>query len=152
MIDLEKELRGLLHELEGANLFYALAGGLALAVHGMPRATVDIDLIVDPAQTDQVVEIARRCGFTLDAAPMTFADGQLRIRRVSKVDRRSEDVLPLDLLSYSQRIHDRISIGRVDWDGLAISVVTRESLVMLKKLRGSLQDEADIDRLGKDEG
>jgi hypothetical protein len=47
------ELTGILQSLEGASIDYALVGGLAVAVWGAPRATKDIDLIIqrqpDPA-------------------------------------------------------------------------------------------------------
>ena len=44
-VDLLDELRALLATLDEQGLEYALVGALALAVHGAPRATTDIDLI-----------------------------------------------------------------------------------------------------------
>ena len=42
-IDLFEETMGLLAELERHGVPYAVAGALALAIHGVPRATTDID-------------------------------------------------------------------------------------------------------------
>ncbi len=46
MLDLLEELRNIIARVDAAGLPYALCGGLAMAVHGNPRATVDIDLLV----------------------------------------------------------------------------------------------------------
>ena len=46
VLDLYDELKAVLSALEKAEVPYALCGGLALAVYGHPRATVDIDLLV----------------------------------------------------------------------------------------------------------
>ncbi|NKC14093.1 MAG: hypothetical protein GKR94_18475 [Gammaproteobacteria bacterium] len=42
------ELRGICHALAGAGVEYVLIGGAALNVHGIVRATEDIDLMVRP--------------------------------------------------------------------------------------------------------
>ena len=44
--DLFRELTSLLSALDEEGIDYALCGGLAMAVHGYPRATVDIDLLI----------------------------------------------------------------------------------------------------------
>jgi len=46
MIDLLAELRSVISSLDIAGIPYALCGGLAMAVHGFPRATVDIDILI----------------------------------------------------------------------------------------------------------
>ncbi|MES1208434.1 MAG: hypothetical protein ABUS79_21050 [Pseudomonadota bacterium] len=46
MLDLVQELTDVIACLDQGGVPYALCGGLAMAVHGYPRATVDIDLLV----------------------------------------------------------------------------------------------------------
>jgi hypothetical protein len=48
---------------------YALVGGLAVAVWGAPRATKDIDLLVQPERLDAAMNAVASCGFTFTAAP-----------------------------------------------------------------------------------
>src|SRR4029077_10211652 len=84
MLDLLDELRNVIARIDDAGVPYALCGGLAMAVHGYPRATVDIDLLVlvdDLARVDAAV---RPLGFVVPAEPMTFKGGAVEIRRVSK--------------------------------------------------------------------
>ncbi|MFW6163457.1 MAG: nucleotidyl transferase AbiEii/AbiGii toxin family protein [Planctomycetota bacterium] len=129
---------------------YALCGGLAMAVYGTPRATVDIDLLVPPAALEEAMEAARQRGYAVEAAPMTFADGAIRIRRLTKLDPESEDLLTLDLLVVTPQIADVWEARRqVAWDDGTLSVVSRKGLTALKRLRGSDQDIADIERLSE---
>jgi hypothetical protein len=44
VFDLYEEFKAIVSALEEHRIDYAVCGGLALAVHGLPRATVDIDL------------------------------------------------------------------------------------------------------------
>ena len=148
MLELYEELRGLIARLEERQLDYALCGGLAMAVYGVPRATVDIDLLIPGEGMQDTMGLARELGYTIEAAPMTFAGGAIRMRRLSKVDPESRDVLTLDLLLVTPEIAG-VWEGReeVGWEDATLRVVSREGLIALKTLRGSGQDLDDIRRL-----
>lgn len=97
MLDVYDELRRLVATLTEQRAPYALCGGLALAVHGIPRATLDIDLLIPTDALAQVSEIAQGLGYGMAAEPMAFADNAVQIHRLSKFDRESEDSLSLNL-------------------------------------------------------
>ncbi len=120
---------------------------MALAVHGYPRATLDIDLLALEGSGEQILQCGRKFGFTLKAAPMQFAGGKVRIERLSKVVVGSEDVLMLDVLSLAPELESEITTETLDWEGTVLRTVDRESLVRLKTLRGSAQDLADVEKL-----
>jgi hypothetical protein len=96
MLDLYDEFSALIGALEVARADYAVCGGLAMAIHGFPRATIDVDLVVPPNAAERVVACERDLGYTIPADPMSFAGGAVEIRRVTKIDRG--DLLSLDLL------------------------------------------------------
>ena len=150
MLDLYDELRALIARLEGAEVEYALCGGLAMAVYGTPRATVDIDLLTPGGSVDETMPLARRLGYTMEAAPMAFAGGAVQSRRVSKIEPESGDVLTLDLLLVTPELAD-VWQGRreVGWEGGRLWVVSREGLMALKSLRASGQDLDDIEALAE---
>ena len=75
MLDLYDELKAVLSALEKAEVPYALCGGLALAVYGHPRATIDIDLLVPSGFVEAAVVSLRPVSFGIDALPKTFAKG-----------------------------------------------------------------------------
>lgn len=153
MIDIVDELKTLVAKLDEQNIEYALCGGLAMGVHGFMRMTMDIDFMILPQSVNGVLEIARSLGYTIRGKDLSFKNGAVEIRRISKVDSEGGDILPLDFLlvtDATQRMWESRIIA--DWEGGRLSVVTRDALVELKRLRGSAQDIADIERLlGEDE-
>lgn len=147
-MDILDELKKLITKLNEENIEYALCGGLAMAVYALPRATLDIDLLVEASS----LEIARRAvhdlGFTLKAAPMEFHGGKVHIHRVSKIEPGTGETLTLDLLVVTPEIKSAWDTRtKVEWEHGNISVVSPEGLILLKSFRRSGQDQDDIDFL-----
>ena len=154
MLDLYIELKAVVAALETARVPFALCGGLALAVYGRPRATVDIDLLVPGDSVDAAFLALSPLGFDIAALPMEFGGGRVEIRRVSKVDAEAEDLLSVDLLIVTSELSAVWDSRRmVAWEGSWLPIVSPEGLIHLKELRGSGQDKDDIEALrGIDEG
>lgn len=152
MFDLEDELAALRDRLNEAGIEFALCGGLALGIHGHPRATVDIDILILPADEAGVETIAERLGYVIKARPMSFSNGATEIRRISKVDPADGETLMLDMLLVTSAVEDVWrSRQYVQWRGGNLGVVSPEGLIALKSLRLSKQDIADIARLRGEE-
>lgn len=151
VLDIYDELKALTTSLDSNGIAYALCGGLAMAVHGFARATVDIDVLI-PAECLAVAEsVARELGYTIKAAPMSFEGGTIEIRRMSKPDPDSEDLLTLDWLLVTSPLADAWrNRQEVEWEHGSLWVVSRMGLIALKKLRCSGQDLDDIARLMED--
>ncbi len=145
-MDLYDEFAALLGALEAKQVDYAVCGGLAMAIHGLPRATIDVDLLVPQAALEMALACANSQGYTIPADPMRLAGGVVEIRRVTKIE--AHDLLSLDLLLVTPAVeqvwNDRI---RVRWELGELWVVSRQGLASLKRLRGSGQDLDDIKRL-----
>jgi hypothetical protein len=148
MLDLYEELRSLIAALDKHEIEYALCGGIAMAIFGRPRATVDIDLLIVAESLDEVIELAKALEYTVRGLDMSFANDAIEIRRVSKIDQETGFVLSLDMLLVTPQIQE-IWDSRVwaDWEGGKLSVVSRDGLIALKKLGGRPQDYADISTL-----
>jgi hypothetical protein len=148
MLDLYEELKSLVSRLNEARIDYALCGGLALALHGIPRATVDIDILVQKETLEQIQALAGGLGYIFKAEPMTFAQGAIEIHRFSKRDEETGYWLPLDFILVTPRI-ERVWESRQEmrWEEGRLWVVSREGLIYLKSLRGSGQDLEDIQKL-----
>jgi hypothetical protein len=144
-VDFFEEIKQLVTTLESQAIDYALCGGVALAIHGVPRATQDIDLLLRPEDLQRLRDAARSCGFTLESVPMTFASG-VTIQRFTKVTQ--EQSLMLDVLLVSGAL-DAIWAGRqeAEFEGGIVRVVSREGLIGLKLAAGRPQDIADVQRL-----
>ncbi|HKO42946.1 MAG TPA: nucleotidyl transferase AbiEii/AbiGii toxin family protein [Pyrinomonadaceae bacterium] len=145
MFDLFNEFRSLVAAFHRNQIDYALCGGLAMAIYGRARATVDIDILLLSDSLDAAKNIARELGYNIRGLDMSFAKGAIEIRRLSKIDSESGQVLSLDFLLVTpqiQEVWDRRV--KAEWQDGTISVVSREGLIALKSLRNSVQDEADI--------
>ncbi|HJQ39132.1 MAG TPA: hypothetical protein VKB93_18495 [Thermoanaerobaculia bacterium] len=152
MFDLEEELRALRDAFTGNEVPYALCGGLAVGVHGFPRATVDIDVLIPKESEPRARDLARTRGFMIEARPMSFSRGATEIRRISKIDPNDGEVLMLDLLLVTPAVEDVWQTReRMIWQGADLWVVSREGLIKLKLLRSSDQDLVDIRRLRGEE-
>ena len=148
MFDITDELRVLVAVLEKQEIDYALCGGMAMAVHGRLRMTIDIDLLILAASLDDVLAIAKSLDYNVRGKDLSFADGAIEIRRVSKIDPDDGELLSVDLLLVTPEINEMwVSRVEAEWEGGKLSVVSASGLIALKRLRGSLQDLADIEAL-----
>ena len=151
MLDLYEELRTLIAALDKHEIEYALCGGIAMAIFGRPRATVDIDLLILAESLDEMIEVAKALDYTIRGLDMSFASEAIEIRRISKIDQETGFVLSLDMLLVTPQIQEIWdSRVRADWEGGKLSVVSRDGLIALKKLGGRPQDFADICSLMED--
>jgi len=147
-MDILDELKALINKLEEENIEYALCGGLAMAIYALPRATLDIDILITPNLLEKINSVIDDLGFTLKAAPMEFHGGKIKIHRVSKIEPTTEETLVLNMLIVTPEIKEAWNNRmKVEWEHGSISVVSPEGLILLKSLRASGQDQDDIDFL-----
>jgi len=145
-VTLYEELRAVLDSLDQAGVDYALIGGLAVAVWGSPRATKDIDLLIQPADLPRAMQALRAAGFTLEAQPMEFKDGT-NLQRVSKID-PSGNLMTVDLMLVDGNLAPAwASRARLPLRDRQVSVISRDALIAMKALAARPQDLADIQSL-----
>lgn len=150
-LDLIAELQAILEVLEDAGVEYALCGGIAVAVHGHPRATKDIDLLVAANDADTVLTLVKPLGFDVPSRKMVFRAGkpdENHMQRVSKLDPDgSGRLLSLDLLivgTVHQEAWNTRTRMQLPWRSGGLTVVSRQGLAIMKKHSGRPQDLADI--------
>jgi hypothetical protein len=145
MATLLGEFKSITEALNDAGIEYAVCGGWAMAIHGLPRATIDIDLLIRAADLGNVRTIARNNGFDIEGLPLHF---EIEIRRISKIDPESMELVTLDLLLIAD---DQSSFWtdrrRIRWREGETTVVSRAALIEMKRLSGRTQDLADIEKL-----
>ncbi len=145
-LNLVDELHAVTRALRDAGIAYAVCGGIAVTIHGATRSTKDIDLLVAGAEVPRILELVRRLGYLFAALPMTFDEGRPKerhVQRVTKVD--GKDHLILDLLIAEASLHGFLE-GRiqVELPEGTLSVVSKSTLLEMKRLAGRPQDLADL--------
>jgi hypothetical protein len=139
VFDIAEELDSIRNVLSDRGIEFAVCGGMAMAIHGFVRATVDLDLFVQAEDLDAIEDVASSLGYIITA------------RRASKVD-ATGDTMMLDLLLVNADNRGVWSDRQiVIWRDEPLPVVSREGLITLKRLRASGQDLADIERLPTEE-
>lgn len=146
-----QELDQLIAGLEENDIEYAVCGGLALTIHGFPRATFDIDVLIREESLEKAFEIAGKQGFDIHGLDISFKEKAVEIRRVSKIDEDGE-VMPLDFLLVTPYVEDVWeNREQLFWQGKNLSIVSREGLIKMKELAGRPKDLIDIDRIKNEE-
>ena len=139
--------------LESTGTPYALMGGIAVPVWGIPRATFDIDLVlsVDDRGLAGFLEAAKGAGFEVDAPYESgFRDvlkgmEKIRIEWWTPESRRVEvDVFlvstPYQEAAFSRRQQVKID-GREAW------VLSAADLILHKLVAGRAKDLADVQNI-----
>ncbi|MGI8918858.1 MAG: nucleotidyl transferase AbiEii/AbiGii toxin family protein [Pyrinomonadaceae bacterium] len=153
MLDIYDEFRRLIEVFDEQKVDYALCGGMAMAVHKRPRMTIDIDILIPPEFLERVIPLASELGYNIRGKDLSFAYGAVEIRRVSKIDAASGDLLSLDFLLVTPQLQS-VWASRVisEWEGGTFTVVSRAGLIAMKQLRMSGQDIDDIEALAEGGG
>lgn len=139
------------HEVE-----YVAVGGIALIAHGVVRATIDVDVIPDPA--DENLALLAAAIRSLHGGPYgepgTAVTAELLARDANmRFDTESGQLDLLCAADYRRLYPDLRARSIVaDLDGVEIRVVSRNDLVRLKAASGRDRDLVDIgDLLAQDE-
>ncbi len=125
---------------------FAVIGGFAVAVHGQPRATKDIDVWIrrSVANAERVAAAIRDFGFDL---PSVTADSILapdRIVRMGEEPVRIEVMADIEGADF-ETAADRLVTARIG--GVEVPVIGLEDLIANKTAVGRLQDATDVEAL-----
>ena len=148
MIDLPEDFRDLLVELHDAGAEFVVLGGHAVAYHGHPRATKDLDVLVRASATNAVRVYKALASFgaplgSFEVGEADFAtyDGVLQIglppRRVDILNRA-------DGITFDEAIDSHQSF---EVEGRRIPVIGLAALLKNKRAAAREQDLADISAL-----
>ena len=155
-MNLKEELLAVARTLSEADVPYALCGGMAVVLHGYPRLTRDIDLLVQPRDLDRATTALRKVGFTIPGGTIPFDVGKERERSIFRVSKRiGAEILTIDLLllpPYLQHVWDGREV--YDVEGVPVTAVSLDGLLEMKRIAGRAQDLSDIENLEsiEDEG
>ena len=148
--NLIKELADVVSALESVGIDYAVCGGLALTIHGFPRATFDLDVLIREENLPRAFDAVRPLGYDIHGLDISFKERTVEIRRVSKIDPAGE-VLSLDFLLVTAFVEDvwesRI---KLPWEVTEMWLVSKEGLIKMKEQSGRPKDLIDIDTLKND--
>lgn len=148
-MNLKTELFSVIDALDAAEIPCALCGGLALAVHGCPRFTKDIDLLVQGEDLRRLEDAVRQLGFDLPSGWIISGKGTSREQRLYRIIKgEGHQHLALGLIVVTARQQQSWDTRQtLDLGDCQLVVVSREGLLRMKRGTGRTQDQADIEKL-----
>lgn len=145
-MNLPQDFKEFIELLNEKNVRYLLVGGYAVAFHSRPKVTEDIDFWIEPSLKNalKIVAVLREFGFA--GLGLTTDD----FMNADQVIQLGYPPLRIDLMmsvsgldfetAFSRRVVDTI-------EGLTISFLAIEDLMINKKASGRKKDQFDMDWL-----
>ena len=140
------QLREFIESLNSTNVEYLIVGGYAVAFHGHPRFTADIDffIAVNPQNAQAVVNAIDQFGFgSLGLTPADFLQPDAIIQ-IGHPPNRIDLITEISAVSFSDAWPTRVP-GTLD--GVPVNFISRELLLKNKRATGRPKDIADVDQL-----
>jgi hypothetical protein len=140
---LNPDFRDMLSALSAEGVDYLLVGAYAMAAHGRPRATGDIDILVRPSAENatRVIRALRRFGAPL--LDLTEADLSTPgiVFQIGVQPRRIDIMTEVDGVDFEEAWASRVTR---EVDGLVVPVIGRDALLRSKRATGRPKDQADV--------
>lgn len=143
---LNEDYKEMLLALSGEKVRYLLVGAYAMAAHGYPRATMDIDLWVEPSHenAEAVLRALRLYGAPLH--DLTIADlvKDSTVFQIGVAPRRIDIVTGATGLNFAEAYANSIVANS---DGIELRVLSLEDLIKNKKATNRAKDLVDVELL-----
>lgn len=141
------DFREFIQSLNDNRVRYLVVGGYAVALHGHPRYTQDLDIWISraPENAVRIVAALKQFGFeSLGLLEEDFlAPGQ--VIQLGQAPNRIDLITSLSGVGFGECYPDR---KRIDIDGLDVFFVDEANLKANKRAAGRHQDLADVENLG----
>ena len=143
---LNSDYKDILLSLSNKKVKFLLVGAYAMAAHGYPRSTMDIDLWVMPAPENAILVLEALEDFgapSVDLSPNDFLEKDI-IFQIGVAPRRIDILTSVDGLEFADA-YDNSEI--LDIEGIPVHVLSVPDLIRNKRSTGRTKDLADAETL-----
>lgn len=143
---LPQDWKEFIESLNANDVEYVIVGAQALAYHGVPRATGDLDVFVRASRENarRIVAALSDFGFgdlNIPVADFVHPDNVVQLGRAPT---RIDILTGLDGVAFEDVWRDRLDTALGE---LPVHLISRENLIRNKRATGRPQDLSDIERL-----
>ncbi|HLY38643.1 MAG TPA: hypothetical protein VKU61_11450 [Candidatus Binatia bacterium] len=140
---LNPDFAEMLRALSAEGVEYLVVGAYAMAAHGVPRATGDIDVWVrsSPANAERVLRALHRFGAPLFDLTVADLTREGTVFQLGLPPRRIDLLTSIDGVTFEDAWPERVTSRFGD---LEVTVIGREALVRNKRAAGRLKDLVDL--------
>jgi len=136
----------MLSALSGAGVEYLVVGAYALAAHGLPRATGDLDVWIraTPANAERAWSALATFGAPMRGITVSALASPDTVIQIGLAPHRIDVLTDIDGVDFEEAWDRRVV---VDVDELRVPVIGRDDLIRNKRATARPQDLADVDAL-----
>ena len=138
------DFKELLSALNAHEVRYLIVGGYAVSIHAQPRATKDLDILVDPSKENSDALLAALKAFEAPVGKLAAED----LVAAGSFFRMGRPPAMVDIMSrikgveFAQAWECRV-VREVD-NGLSVPFISRDDLMIAKLAAGRPEDLADV--------
>jgi hypothetical protein len=151
--DLNEDFVDLLRCLLDGHVEFVIVGAHALAAHGLPRATGDLDVLVRPTpdNSGRIVASLEKFGAPMAAHGVSRSDFEIpeNVYQIGLPPRRIDLLTSISGVSFEEARDSQIVIHL---DGMDLPVLGRAALVKNKRAAGRPKDLVDVEMLERAPG
>ena len=146
---LPNDFKEFLTLLTEADVEYLLIGGYAVAYHGYPRTTADMDIwvAISPANAIRLVDVFQRFGMQDSKITPSLFQERGRIIRMGVPPMRIGVLTEIDGVAFAECYAARVT---AQIDGQMVQLISRRHLRINKRASGRHQDLDDLEHLPED--
>jgi hypothetical protein len=143
---LNEDYKEMLRYLADEKVRFLLVGAYAMAAHGYPRATMDIDIWVmpEPDNADAVLRAMRRFGAPLHNLTKTDLEQEGTVFQIGIAPRRIDIITAASGLQFDEAFSHALP---VDIEGILVHILSIADLIRNKRATGRTKDLADAEAL-----
>jgi hypothetical protein len=146
--DFNADFRDMVEALQQAGAAFVVVGAHALAAHGIPRATGDFDILVQPTPENaaRVIAAFQQFGAPIDAHHLSQADLSTPglVYQIGLPPRRIDILTAIDGVDFATAYAGRLE---VQLEGVTVPVLGRAELIANKRATDRAKDRLDLELL-----
>jgi len=143
-----EDWRQFIESLNSSGVEYLVVGAVALAYHGFPRYTGDLDVLIRNSPDNAKRLEAALAEFGMAGLGLKAADflGSYRVVQLGVAPNRIDLLTSLTGLTFDEAWVNRIETAL---EGTRVNFIGRDALIRNKRLTGRTRDKADLEALGE---
>ncbi len=145
---LNSDYKEILRLLKESEVEFLLVGAYALAIHGYPRSTGDIDIWIlsTPENSNKVFDVINKFGAPLFDLSVEDLQKSGNVFQIGVAPRRIDILTSISGVEFSDAYDDHIDI---EMDGLLLPFISLKKLIQNKEATGRSKDIEDVEKLKK---
>ncbi len=145
-MEIQKDFKELLRLFNKHRVEYVIVGAYALAFHGCPRYTGDLDILVkpEPSNAKKILKALKEFGFeSLNLSSEDFSS-QKKVIQLGVAPVRIDILTSLTGVTWKRVVSNRV---KGEYGNIKVYFIGRNELIANKKALGRHKDMADIEAI-----